>query len=738
MKRIAIGGTIVVLGAVLLSARAAGQSDAPPLPDWASKIRTDHPRLFFNRHTWPDVRRRALGAENDWFRQIKAGVDKLQGETSAESAIEPRDLGAKSARAAFVYLVTGERRYLDLAKKALVASLAFYEQCYAERKSVHWYSNTRAHAAMTWDWLHNDLTEAERREYMSRLVKVLHNVYTARPGIPRENLSGHKTGFYGAPNCKWFVGCTALGTGIEENLVRRWLVWGRDENLKMLAHRRKACGDDGGAASPTACYAFYAYPWAENNFLYTWLSATGENIAADWPHAAYLANYLLWSWIPAGGRPLEYGYGDTHHYDNELDASELFGHMANIRHLYGEAVPEAAAAARYVQQSLPRKKYSKAWFIYPFLIDDLDESLPPFDPKRLPHARHFERMGQVFMRSGVGEGDTYCLFTCGGILGQHRHYDALNFVIYHRGYLALDSGTRHLAEVLTRPNGLHLVNYYAQTVAHNCILVHQPGEPPVHYWSRSVGDAKIHYGGQHRALGSTVEAFETNDRFVYVAGDGTACYRHGPVKREGKPDLPEKVSQVTRQIVYLIPNHFIVFDRVRATDPSYKKDWLLHLAHEPTIDGKTFRADHRGGRIFCRTLLPADAALTPVGGPGKEFSAAGKNWNIVKRGLSPEHLAMMGRWRVEVSPAAPRRADCFLHLIQVGERTLDAMDPAEPIRAARSAGLRLKTGRRTWEVAFNTEGELGGRIKLSGDRSPIDRPLSDKVAPQAGFYQRRE
>jgi len=60
----------------------------------------------------------------------------------------------------------------------------------------------------------------------------------------------------------------------------------------------------------------------------------------------------------------------------------------------------------------------------PFLLGRLEDSPEPLAPTRLPHARHFETMGQVFMRSGTGADDTYCLFTCGGVLRQHRHYDA--------------------------------------------------------------------------------------------------------------------------------------------------------------------------------------------------------------------------------------------------------------------------------------------------------------------------
>jgi len=335
-------------------------------------------------------------------------------------------------------------------------------------------------------------------------------------------------------------------------------------------------------------------------------------------------------------------------------------------------------------------------------------------------------MGQVFMRSGTGPEDTHCLFTCGGVLSQHRHFDALNFVIYHRGFLALDSGTRYDEF----KNGQHLANYYAQTVAHNCVVIHQPGEPPARYWG---GTVEGNHGGQHRQLGSRVKAFETNDDFVYVAGDATACYQHGPAKTADGAALPEKCALATRQLVFLLPNHFVIFDRVTTTDPSYRKDWLLHTAYEPVISGDTVRADHGQGRILCRTLLPTDAQLAAVGGPGKEFWAAGRNWEIVTGNLKPENLAPMGQWRVEVTPGAPRTEDLFLHLIQVGDQSLEAMDPAELIQSEGACGLRLRAGDTTWEITFATSGDLGGHIKRTGGAAPLDADLSTEVAPQSGI-----
>jgi heparin/heparan-sulfate lyase len=617
--------------------------------------------------------------------------------------------------------MTGDEQYLELARKCLERSLSFYEACFEQKKSVNWYSTSRVHATLAWDWLYNDLSETDRLRYMSRLIRVIDKVVTAKPSIYRENMSGYNTGFYGVRNCLWFIGCTAYGTGIETELVNEWLVWGRDENTKLLEYRKKARGDDGGGASPTLGYVFGAYPWAEQNFFYTWLSAAGENLAPNFPGSAMLANYIIWNRIAADPQPLEFGYGDTPHTSNRLPTSQLYTHMANIRHLHSDAAPQAAALARHVQQILPRQSYSRTWFIYPFLLSRMDSSPEPFLPEGLPSARHFDNMGQIFMRSGTGKDDTYCLFSCGGTLTQHRHYDALNFMIYHRGFLALDSGTRYREF----ENGQHLANYFAQTVAHNCVVIHQPGEPAARYWG---GTVLGNHGGQHKQLGSVVKAFETNGDYVYVAADATRCYQHG-----GRNGLPEKCRLVTRQLVFVIPNHFVIFDRVEATDASYRKDWLIHTAHVPKVSGKIIRADHGDGRLFCRTLLPADATLTSVGGPGKEFRAAGRNWDIVSDGLRPESLALMGQWRVEVTPGSPHKSDVFLHVIQVADKQVEAMDEVRLIKTRNTCVVLLTADSGTWEITFISTCELGGHIKRSGGPGGIDSRLATAVQEQTGI-----
>ena len=102
-RAMGIAGAVVML---LSSSLEAGQA----IPDWAAKIRTDHPRLFFNAETWPAVRARALGAERAWYEQFKGRVDRLAAELAKQESPAARDLGPEAAWSAFVFLATDETK----------------------------------------------------------------------------------------------------------------------------------------------------------------------------------------------------------------------------------------------------------------------------------------------------------------------------------------------------------------------------------------------------------------------------------------------------------------------------------------------------------------------------------------------------------------------------------------------------------------------------------------------------
>ncbi|MBN2289202.1 MAG: heparinase II/III family protein [Candidatus Glassbacteria bacterium] len=724
MARARVYKTIYFL-LVSLLLTAAGCSTGEPSrssgDDWKAHIRADHPRLFFNRDTWPQVKERALNREAELFGQIRARVDETAGEV-----LESGDYGTRAAEAAFVFLVTGDGRYLELAKSLLSTSLEYYHLCFAERRSVSWYSFSRINAWAAYDWLFSHLSGQERKELGASFLLAVKNVMPTgewagdREPFERENWSGPASGFYGTRSLAWYAGLAAYREGIDDSLAGEFLEDGYGQYTALLAHRGSAAGDDGGSASAALNYALAAYPWAEFNFFHTFQSATGRNIALDWPYMSLLPGYIFWNWLPGG---LNFGTGDSYHRTNEIRLHSLNIHLTQILRFYGRDVPEIVPVTKWLLEKMPREQGS-SFPLTRFLLTGTEDlphaaALPP----DLPWARHFENMGQVFFRSGSGPEDTYALFTAGGTLEQHRHFDNNNFVIYHKGFLALDTGTR------PEP-GMHLYNYYCRTVAHNCVLIKMPGERMPSYWGKAEGQSAPgeeagpppNDGGQCRTTGSRVAAFESGEHYAYVAGDATACYH------------PDKCRRALRQFVFIPPGYFIVFDRVSSTRPEYKKTWLLHTAAEPRLGQREFSAVQDGGRLFCRTLLPEEIELTKVGGPGRQFWNGGRNWPLPEDYRTPDTTRLLGQWRVELSPVRAQEEDFFLHLIQAGDSSLEKMVESWLVREDARVGVRFDTGRQECRVLFGTVGEAGGHITVTeAGRVVVDRDLAGRVAPQKGL-----
>jgi heparin/heparan-sulfate lyase len=210
-----------------------------------------------------------------------------------------------------------------------------------------------------------------------------------------------------------------------------------------------------------------------------------------------------------------------------------------------------------------------------------------------------------------------------------------------------------------------------------------------------------------------------------VAGDATATYH------------PDKCRLALRQFVFIPPNHFVVFDRVSAARPDYLKTWLLHAAAEPRVEGREFSAPHEEGRLFCRTLLPEQAKLRVIGGPGRQFWSDGRNWPLPPGYRTPDTTPLLGQWRVEVSPREGREEDLFLHLIETGDAAAIRMALSRLVRRGDRIGVQFRVGEDRWEVIFDTADAVGGHVSLRrGGKLQLDRELVRKVAPQSGLWGR--
>ena len=322
-------------------------------------------------------------------------------------------------------------------------------------------------------------------------------------------------------------------------------------------------------------------------------------------------------------------------------------------------------------------------------------------------AVYFEGTGEVIMRSGTGENDTYALFVSGGKTSYHKHFDNNHFTIYKKGYRALDTGTR------PEP-GWHLSHYYARTVAHNCVTIRMPNEKMPEYWGGGASTENKfepipNDGGQNNILGSVLKEKRITDDYVYLASDATKSYNS------------QKASLVVREFIYFYPDLFVVFDRVTSTDKNYPKTWLIHTINEPVMKGsREFSETSDGGKMICRTLFPANATLTKIGGSGKDFWSDGRNWPLPKltpqdygynMNLPPANHPQLGHWRIEVSPQTASKEDLFMHIIQVGDTALPDLPRTETFENTAQIGVRFTYQGKRYILTFDKTKSYGCQIE---------------------------
>ena len=264
--------------------------------------------------------------------------------------------------------------------------------------------------------------------------------------------------------------------------------------------------------------------------------------------------------------------------------------------------------------------------------------------------------GFVFARSSWDEDATWFLFQCGDRFTSHQHLDAGNFLIYKHEELIGDGG--HFYSFATD----HEVNYLLRSIAHNTVLVKDPHEtwPAIrkgtvtsndggqtHDWPHhngSVEDAAGWEKGRKIYDVADILAFEDSGSYLYVAGDCTRAYS------------ARKLEYFTRQIVFIRPGTFVIFDRVKSTDPGFRKTFLLQAMKRPAPSGQDLVITNGKGRLFVQTLLPAEAEVKQIS--GQEL------YRIDGRDYPPDHeTGPAPECRVEISPPQPRAIDYFLHVL---------------------------------------------------------------------------
>ncbi len=757
------------------------------LPDndsWIKEVRKDHPRIFINKEMIPKVRKWAkiIGFEYilknaDSFEYDPKLTRKARGysgtgksKTTVEVEV-PVEWGDEAMTEALAYILTGDKKYAEKCWTFLKGCLHTYRECMEKRTAISWYAARRIEAVAAYDWVYDALTPEQRREFITEFIKINSKYIFAgwNTLFSHQNASGVYGGFYGDKGLAWYAGLAAYGDGFCDEEALKLLKYGYDKYREMLLYRDKIAGDDGMLSSPTVGYSCGQYPWASYYFLLSWKAAVKGGKIPECNHLAIFPVWYQWNALPGKEKSQSrcFGIGDDWRTNMTLPGASK--HLYNIMSLYRDSSPkEAALAAKFLCDNYEKKQIDASWFnsdqhyymrggkkahkynwwlFNEYLLYNMGEPLKPLSDEEMKKrsARHFTNGGILIMRSGTGPDDTYALFNIGCKAIYHKSRgDENHFIIFKKGYLAIDSGTR------LSDGSPHSTKYHQSSLAHNTMLIHMPGEKipqdkkslenRLSRWKRinkddpaflkEVEKQRKHfddaYGGQNERLGGKCLAFSSNSYYTYIAGDAAPVYD----KR--------KCTEFTRQFVYIMPDYFVIFDRVTAVKPEYRKDWLLHFLNEPIVSGKTVCADSgEGGKIILESILPQNGVIKKIGGPGKEFLAGDVNWCVLPNVVKKYPKNYFGKWRIEITPEVPQKKDIFLNFIQVGAAAkLKAPVQVKYLNSESAPGISFVTidGRKV-ELTFNRTGAAGGHIKITNadGKELINENLTETVQPQAGF-----
>ena len=710
-------GMALICGIVL----SAAETKAPSYEEFTSRIRPDHPRLFLTPEELPAFGERIR--QNPMFQGIKEYVATLPenpslslkedvakwdgdkiiflkkiNDQNAVCYAFPYTGGNEAMCCTLMYFATGEERYRQMALRFLKVNLDFC--ALAERSKIlpEWYNTGRLCAILAWDWLYNTMTPEQRQELMEPLLK--HIEFMRKPGFGR-NGGWPDTGFYGENALLWYSGVAAYGEKFSADLIEKHLQDGYKRSCQMMEFRDKCSGGTGVLSSITTDYSMGFYPYASFHFLMTLQSAAGLDMTKSWIHMRDFHTFCNWMLIPD---PTEktfgfrsFGWGDAGHaHGNRQGASKLlYNHMAQQIHLYGDSV-----AARKIIAALPEhfRTFSQRDH-YPFLPFVLTRVQAQSDLKldgaaETRTAQHFPSYGLTVMRSGTDPDDTYASFKGGAKLLNHQHYDENTFIIYRKGFLALDTGDRGKAK--------HHLLYYPQTIAHNGMLIRGHQEPVAEYWYPSnapkITETVYMDGGQNARTVAKALPFITSDRYTICGGDATACY------------AKEKCQEAIRQFVYILPDYFVIYDRVTSVKPDQDKVFLLHTIEKPALQDGVWRSVGGNGALCTRMLLPKNHRAEIVGGKDNEFVAGGVNYPLSFQ----DRFGCAGKYRLEFT-APTETQSRFLTLMQGADPDQKTMVPCTLTQDQEYDTVSFTTREGLdCSVSFRRSGEPGGILKISG------------------------
>ena len=709
--------------------RSVRDVDVPKPPDV-------HPRLFLRREHLAEMKEKAArpGLRALW-QQILADGNWADGENAIARLNQASDwrsacrvvngLCAALESRALLYLFDGDeakgREAVELAVRAVeAASLA------EGRSDIHRATGRlMTGAALVYDWCYPLLRDEEKQATVAHLERLAGTFECGYPPVRQGAVTGH------LGEAQVMRDMLSAGIAIADEQPEMYQVAAERFFREMVPARDFTYL--AGMHHQGFSYGPYRYIW-ETHAAWIFRRMCGIDVFSE-AHGR-VPYHWLYAFRPDGQFIRD---GDLIF---DVPPADMLMMVASY---YGDPVLQGASEKlRAIEEECFTENPSMELTpVMKLLFIDPDLPAQPYDD--LPLTGYFGYpMGQMIARTGWEEGTDAPVVVANMKVGiyqfaNHQHLDAGGFQIYYKAPLAIDSGA------YKRYGSEHDQNYYKRTIAHNALLVHDPGET----FRSSRGIAPSNDGGQRTPNNRSEprnleillsEGYRVADVLGQQVGPDFRAPEYSYLKGNLTGAYSDKVTDYKRAFVFLDlgderhPAALIVCDWVRASDPAFRKTWLLHSIEEPEVDGaqvticlRDSEAGYRG-KLVNHTLLPAEVSIEKIGGPGREFWVDGENRELI----SPvDDRVQAGAWRIEVSPAEARKADLLLNVMQVMDADEPTVLPVAQLETETMIGVRI-AGRCVW---FSKSGErVSDDVSIAGSGTG-DRSVFVVTDLAAGFWK---
>lgn len=416
-----------------------------------------HPRVYLSHDDIEQLKEKARSQPELWQTAVSR-VRALTTEPAPAPAQERRvqnEVGIGIAEAAFVYKMTGDRKYLDAAKKYIDAGISYDTWGYTYNKPNVDLAAGHLLYGMGWgyDLLYNDLTPTERTRIREKLVKqarFLYEYFKPKNGKTYAYSQNHTF----IPISGLAVTAYAVMDEVPE--AKEWAATSR-----AIFDRVLATYSEDGYFYESMEYWIFSTPWLVH-YMDAHLKATGEDLYETTPGLKLAHKYVSHITLPGG--EFNFDYGDIYagpttraRKGNDYDRERIGGKFrTNYNIIYNLASRYRNAEAQGVADWLKAKGQVNAEEFWTFIW--FDASIKPVSISNQPTSHYFKDHEVVFWRSSWADDATAFSFKAGPPEGHsatekvkafpdwrlssgHAHPDAGSFIIWSKGrYLTGDSG----------------------------------------------------------------------------------------------------------------------------------------------------------------------------------------------------------------------------------------------------------------------------------------------------------